>query len=238
MPPSGLRGSGAAGTAVPPTVTGRRILSRLLVAAGLLVLAWTLVAWRWDDPLTALYARHRQHELSRQLAIRGTEAAARATGGRSIAVAARRYRLRSHDGEAMARISIPRIGLDAVVVEGTTESDLEQGPGFYAGDFLPGEGQLVYVAGHRTTYSAPFSHLDRLRPGDAIAIALPYGTFTYTVTGHRIVTANDIAVLRSHRREQLILQTCHPRFSATHRYLVFALPKGEHHAARRQTGDR
>jgi LPXTG-site transpeptidase (sortase) family protein len=102
-----------------------------------------------------------------------------------------------------------------------------------AGDFLPGEGQLVYVAGHRTTFSAPFSHLDRLRSGDAIAIALPYGTFTYTVTGHRIVTANDIAVLRSHRHEQLILQTCHPRFSATHRYLVFARPKGERHAARR-----
>ena len=186
-------------------------------------------------PLTALYTWHRQHELSRELSIRGADVdtGTRTTGRRSIAAAARRYRLASHDGEAMARISIPRIGLDAVVVEGTTEADLEQGPGFYAGDFLPGEGQLVYVAGHRTTYSAPFSHLDRLRPGNAVTLALPYGTFTYAVTDHRIVTANDIAVLRSHHHEELILQTCHPRFSATHRYLVFARPKGERHAARR-----
>jgi LPXTG-site transpeptidase (sortase) family protein len=96
----------------------------------------------------------------------------------------------------------------------------------------------VYVAGHRTTYSAPFSHLDRLRRGDTVTIALPYGTFVYTVTRHRIVTANDIAVLRSHHREQLILQTCQPRFSATHRYLVFARPKGERHAAQRQARNR
>jgi sortase A len=124
----------------------------------------------------------------------------------------------------MGRILIPRLGLDAVLVEGTSEADLAKGPGFYSGDFLPGEGRLVYIAGHRTTYSAPFAEINLLRRGDTITIRVPYGTFRYRVTRHRIVPATDIAVLRSTGRERLILQSCHPRFSATHRYLVYALP--------------
>jgi len=124
----------------------------------------------------------------------------------------------------MGRIVIPRIGLNAVLVEGTSEADLANGPGIYAGDYLPGEGRLVYVAGHRTTYGAPFSQLDLLHSGDSISIVLPYGSFVYRVTRHRIVAATAVSVLRSHRREQLILQTCHPRFSASHRYLVYAEP--------------
>jgi sortase A len=84
----------------------------------------------------------------------------------------------------------------------------------------------VYVAGHRTTYSAPFSQINLLRRGDPITIRMPYGTFRYLVTRHRIVPATDVAVLRSTDREQLILQSCQPRFSATHRYLVYARPAG------------
>src|SRR4029077_6159652 len=99
-----------------------------------------------------------------------------------------------------------------------------RGPGFYAGDFLPGEDRLVYIAGHRTTYSAPFAGISLLRRGDVITVRMPYGEFHYRVTGHRIVLASAVEVLRSTRRERLILQSCHPRFSATHRYLVYALP--------------
>jgi sortase A len=189
----------------------------VLIVAGLLALAWTAVTWRWQDPISAMAARHDQRTLARQLATRKP-------GGGSLAAAARRYRLASHDGEAMGRISIPRIGVHLVLVDGTTERDLARGPGVYMGDYLPGEGRLVYIAGHRTTHGAPFSRLEELRPGNEISIELPYGTFVYVVTGHRVVSANDIAVLRSHRREQLVLQTCHPRFSATHRYLVYARP--------------
>ena len=224
MPRSRVHRNGAALAAAPSAgLRGRlrsrpglsRAFSRLLIAAGLLTLAWTFAVSHWQDPLTALYTRHAQHELGRQLQSR--------TAGGGV-LAARRYRLASHDGEAMGRITIPRIGLSVVLVDGTSEADLKKGPGIYAGDYLPGEGRLVYIAGHRTTYSAPFSNLPELRIGDRIRIQMPYGTFTYVVTGHRIVTADDIAVLRSHRREQLILQTCHPRFSATHRYLVYAKP--------------
>ena len=87
---------------------------------------------------------------------------------------------------------------------------------------MPGQGQLVYIAGHRTTYLAPFSHIDRLRTGDRITLEMPYATFVYRVTGHRIVTADDLSVLRTHGREQVELQACHPRFFATHRYIVYA----------------
>jgi LPXTG-site transpeptidase (sortase) family protein len=117
---------------------------------------------------------------------------------------------------------VKRLGLDMVVVQGTDVDSLRKGPGHYAGTHLPGQGELVYIAGHRTTYLAPFAHIDRLSGGDRIIFELPYGTFVYRVTGHRIVPADDLSVLQSHHREELILQACHPRFFASHRYLVDA----------------
>ena len=90
--------------------------------------------------------------------------------------------------------------------------------------YMPGEGRLVYVAGHRTTYGAPFSNIDRLEPGDRISVELPYGKVEYKVTNHRIVDANDLTVLETGGREELVLQACHPRFFASQRYLVYARP--------------
>jgi sortase A len=87
---------------------------------------------------------------------------------------------------------------------------------------MPGENRLVYIAGHRTTYLAPFSHIDRLRTGDRVMLEVPYGIFVYAVTQHRIVKATDLSVLRSPRHERLELQACHPRFFATHRYIAYA----------------
>jgi sortase A len=89
---------------------------------------------------------------------------------------------------------------------------------------MPGQGQLVYIAGHRTTYLAPFAHIDSLRKGDRVTLRMPYATFVYAVTGHVIVDAHDLSVLASHNREQVALQACHPRFFATHRYIVWAKP--------------
>jgi sortase A len=111
-----------------------------------------------------------------------------------------------------------------VVVEGTDSDDLKRGPGRDARTYMPGEGKLVYIAGHRTTYSAPFADIDALRTGDRISIEMPYGTFVYAVTRHRIVDDEDLSVLRSGRREELALQACHPRFFATQRYIVWARP--------------
>ena len=107
---------------------------------------------------------------------------------------------------------------------GTDESSLEKGPGWYTGTKLPGEGQLIYIAGHRTTYLAPFANIDSLQRGDAVMLELPYATFLYRVTGHVIVPSDDISRLRSRGFETVALQACHPRFFATHRYIAYARP--------------
>ena len=109
-----------------------------------------------------------------------------------------------------------------VLVDGTDHDSLTNGPGLDRRSYLPGEGQLVYIAGHRTTYLAPFAHLERLRRSDLVTLEVPYGAFRYRVYRHRIVPSDDLAVLRSHGREIVELQACHPRFFATHRYIVYA----------------
>jgi len=98
------------------------------------------------------------------------------------------------------------------------------GPGRDLRSFMPGEGRLVYIAGHRTTFLAPFSHIERLKKGDPVTLQMPYATFVYRITGHRIVRADDVSVLRSPRHELLALQACHPRFFASHRYIAYAVP--------------
>jgi sortase A len=134
------------------------------------------------------------------------------------------FRAAVDSGSAIGRLEVPRLGVDMVMVEGTASDDLKRGPGRDERTFMPGEGKLVYVAGHRTTYSAPFARIDALRPGDRITVEMPYGTFAYTVTRHRIVDDQDLSVLRSGPGEELALQACHPRFFATQRYIVWAKP--------------
>ncbi len=223
-----------------------RLIGTLMVVAGVGTLAWALLVWQWEDPFTAIYTHFKQRELAsayakRVDAFRPPAAPARpspAAERRAVAREARRYRLASHRGEALGRMRIPRLGLNLILVDGTDHESLKSGPGRYAGqlqdlsgatetppaDFMPGEGQLVYVAGHRTTYLAPFSHIDRLRPGDPVTIELPYATFEYRILVTRIVPATDLAMLKSHGREVLVLQACHPRFFASHRYLAYARP--------------
>jgi LPXTG-site transpeptidase (sortase) family protein len=81
---------------------------------------------------------------------------------------------------------------------------------------------MTYVAGHRTTFGAPFADIDSMRTGDTEELRLPYATFRYVVTGHRIVPASDVTVLEDRGVDRLVLQACHPRFFASHRYLVDA----------------
>jgi sortase A len=209
-----------------------RILGTLLVVAGLGTLAWTVAVWQWQDPFTALYTRYEQHGLAASLAKEFKAYAARpananeavAAEERRLAATAARFRRGAREGQAIGRLIVPRMGLNMVLVNGTGHDALKKGPGRDPRTFMPGQGQLVYIAGHRTTYLAPFSHIDELRKGDRITIEMPYATFVYRVTGHRVVAADDLAVLRSQGHELLELQACHPRFFATHRYIAFALP--------------
>src|SRR5437870_3563416 len=207
---------------------GVRLFGTLLTIAGVLTLLWALVVWQWQDPFTALYTTWKQHQLASQYekrtssfkpAISGeTQAAER----ESIAREAKRYRSSSTRGEVIGRLRVPRMGVNMLLVNGTDHETLKKGPGRDLRTFMPGENRLVYIAGHRTTYLAPFSHIDRLRAGDRVTIEVPYGTFIYAVTGHRIVKATDLSVLRSPRHELVELQACHPRFFATHRYIAYA----------------
>jgi sortase A len=208
----------------------RRALGTTLIVAGFAALLWVVVVLLWQDPFTALYTRHEQHALAGQYESRsrafhgaGVSSATSVTQDRRlIAREAARYRRTLPAGAATGWITVHRLGLKMIFVNGTDTRSLERGPGRSLETFMPGEGQLVYIAGHRTTYLAPFSHIDRLRPGDRVSLKVPYGVFTYRVFKHVIVPADDLAVLRSHGKEVVALQACHPRFFATHRYIVYA----------------
>ena len=205
-----------------------RILGSLLILAGVLTLAWVVVVWRWQDPFTAVYTHFQQARLASSYERQSAAFHPRVARGdlasveRQIATEARAYRRSLTTGQAVGRLSIGRIGLKMVVVQGTDHESLKKGPGHYIQSGLPGEGHLIYVAGHRTTYLAPFAAIDNIRVGDYIRFELPYGTFTYRATRHYVVAENAISVLEDHGTEILRLQACHPRFFATHRYLVDA----------------
>src|SRR4029079_18742950 len=179
-----------------------RIAGTLLIIAGALTLAWTLLVWKWQDPFTAVYTKWKQHQLASQYQKRVEAFSAPiattslADERRSIAREAKRYRASSTRGEAIGRIRIPRMGVNMVLVNGTDHETLKKAPGRDARTFMPGENRLVYIAGHRTTYLAPFSHIDRLRSGDRVTIEVPYATFVYAVTYHRIVKATSLYAVR------------------------------------------
>jgi sortase A len=219
-----------------------RVSGVLLIVAGLLMLAWAFVVWRWEDPFTRFYTEREQRKLEsryerrisdyERLAVpepEGSMDGGPPTPRASLAwlrATARAYRRSTGRGDAVGRLVIPRLDVDMIVVNGTDSNTLKKGPGRYsgAGSYMPGEGHLVYVAGHRTTYSAPFSDIDDLERGDPVVLELPYARFEYRVAGTEIVRADELRVLRSRGREVIALQACHPRFFASHRILVYARP--------------
>lgn len=138
------------------------------------------------------------------------------------------------EGDPVGQIKIAKIGLDAIVVEGVSDDDLKTGPGHYPSTPLPGQKGNAGIAGHRTTYGAPFSSIDELDPGDEITITTIQGTFTYTVmrqddgSGHIIVSPDQTDVLNEvPGKNTLTLTACHPKYSASQRIIVFAELKGE-----------
>jgi sortase A len=129
-------------------------------------------------------------------------------------------------GNGMALIKIPKIGVDAVVVEGVEVEDLKKGPGHYPDTALPGQLGNMVISGHRTTYGAPFYRLDELKPGDEITIFDARGPYTYRVTESKIVLPTEIGVIAPSSDARLTLTTCHPRFSAAKRLIVVAQLEG------------
>jgi sortase A len=125
-------------------------------------------------------------------------------------------------GSPVGTIDIPTISVNMVVVEGTGEAQLQQGPGHYPGTPLPGEAGNVAIAGHRTTYLHPFYNLNDLNPGDSILLATTQGLFRYSVTTSESVSPNDVSVVDATSTPELTLTTCNPRYSASQRLVVHA----------------
>lgn len=129
-------------------------------------------------------------------------------------------------GGVVARIQIPAIHVDQFVVEGTSDGDLRRGPGHYIGSPMPGNPGNAAIAGHRTTYGAPFSRLDDLKPGDTIVTTSAAGEFLYVVSGKQTVLPSQTNVVNDFGDNRLTLTTCTPKFSATHRLVVIARLQG------------
>jgi sortase A len=130
-------------------------------------------------------------------------------------------------GSAVAVLRIPRLGLEKAVVEGVRAQDLKKGPGHYPETPLPGRPGNSAIAGHRTTYGAPFNHLDELEAGDDIWVTTLTGRYHYVVNDSSVTRPSDVSWLRSTEDNRLTLTTCHPEFSARKRFVVVATLVGE-----------
>jgi len=209
-----------------------RILSIALITAGLVLLADIAVTLLYKEPLSSVYAAIQQDqaasELSETEAGYPSPADRRATAGlrsrkRRIAILARRFGAQVGPGEAIGRIRAPAMdGLNTVVVQGTDTASLQKGPGHYPETPFPGQGGTVGIAGHRTTYLAPFRHIDSIKRGDRIVLEMPYATIVYRVQKTAIVDPTETWVVRDVGYERLVLSACTPLYSAAQRFIVFA----------------
>ncbi len=235
-----------------PPSRSRRVLRGVavgMIVAGALLLLDAVITLVWQEPITALIATLRQDHLSGDL--RRIERApptpqeqrtlaSLADERTRIAFLAGELQRHAGNGSAVGRIVIPRIGASFVVVKGTDTEDLISGPGIYSDTSFPGIAGTTAIAGHRTTYLAPFRHIDALSPGNRILLNMPYAHFTYEVIGQRVVAPTDVAAATANvGYTRLVLSACTPLFSAAKRLLVYArltriVPEG---AALRLPGD-
>jgi sortase A len=131
------------------------------------------------------------------------------------------------EGDAVAHLSIPDIGVDKIVIQGVTLADLKRGPGHYPETPMPGQPGNAAIAGHRTTYGAPFNRINELDPGDEILVTTVQGAFRYEVSDQLIVSPSEVGVLDDFGDNRLTLTACHPKYSARQRIIVVAALVGE-----------
>jgi sortase A len=208
-----------------------RQLSTILILAGLLLLADVGLTLAWQEPVSKLYADWRQDALADDLEdlnrpqLRPAEVKALERlplDSERAAFLARALKRRTEVGDPIGRIRIPEIGVNKVVVEGTDGGSLRKGPGHYPETPFPGIHGTVAIAGHRTTYGAPFNELDKLEQGDEILVETPYGRFVYEVERQQIVEPTATWVTRRVNHDRLVLTACHPKYSAAERIVIFA----------------
>jgi sortase A len=183
-----------------------RFVASVMMVSGVLLIADAAVTLLWQEPVSAFVAEREQGELEEAL----FDPPERVVRGEPLR------------GDAIARIEIPAIGVSEYVVEGTDTASLRKGPGHYPETPLPGEPGTVAIAGHRTTYGAPFRDIDDLKPGQRIVLDTLDGRFIYRVQRTAIVDDEDLSVLDDVGYRRLVLSACHPLYSAAQRWVVFA----------------
>jgi sortase A len=183
-----------------------RFVASVMMVSGTLLISDAAVTLLWQEPVSWFVANRQQAQLEEALA----------------SPPQRVLRRQPLEGDAIGKITIPAIGVSEYVVEGTDTVTLRKGPGHYPSTPLPGERGTSAIAGHRTTYGAPFRRLDDLRRGNRITLDMPYGRFVYHVQRTRIVDDQDLSVLRRVREDRLVLSACHPLYSAAQRIIAFA----------------
>ncbi len=212
-----------------------RDISSVLIITGLLLVIDAGVTILWQEPVTAVIALVKRSEINKRYLNYHSAPLSPAdrhaignlnTTEQRIRYLARREARQVSIGDAIGTISIPKIGVSYDIIQGTDTASLEKGPGHYPATAFPGLGQTVAIAGHRTTYLAPFRHIDALKPGDQIILTMPYGRFTYLVQYHQIVLPTALWVTRNVGYERLVLSACNPLYSAAQRIIVFARLKG------------
>jgi sortase A len=213
-----------------------RALSTVLIIAGVLMLSDAALTVAWQEPVSGSYAWIVQDRLGGDLrklenarpgAAERAALAALASERRRIAFLARVLRRSAGRGDAVGRIRIPKIDASFVVVNGTDTASLRKGPGIYDEVPFPGAPGTTAIAGHRTTYLAPFRRIDRLARGDEIVLDMPYARLEYEVQEKRIVPPTEVSVVKRVAFDRLVLSACHPLYSAAKRIVVFARLVGE-----------
>jgi sortase A len=183
-----------------------RFVASVMMVSGVLLITDAVVTLAWQEPVSAYLAERQQVKLEKAL----------------IDPPERVVRKEPLPGDALGKLEIPSIGVSEYVVEGTDADNLRKGPGHYPDTPLPGQRGTSAIAGHRTTYGAPFRELDQVEKGDRIVLELPYGTFVYRVQRTQIVDDSALWVTKNVGYNRLVLTACHPLYSAAQRIVAFA----------------
>ena len=206
-----------------------RALPFVVLTIGTLLLVEGALTVLWKEPISALLTARGESALEDDLQRKEQEVAAEAARNRKQLAryqAWRAVKLNRSAGtsEAIGRLRIPKIGLSKVVVQGTDEAvSLKKGPGHYTESPLPGQNGnwTAGIAGHRTTYGAPFRRINELKKGNKVVFTLPYGRFTYEVEKTKIVDAGYTQAFVPQGKDKIVLTAGHPLYSAAQRILVY-----------------
>jgi len=183
-----------------------RFLASVMMVSGALLIGDAGATLLWQEPLSWVLAQREQGQLEDALASPPQRVLDR----------------KPLKGDAIGRIAIPSIGVSEYVVEGTATGDLRKGPGHYPSTPLPGDRGTTAIAGHRTTYGAPFRRLDAVTRGDRVIVDMPSGRFVYRVQATKVVDDQELSVLGRRPYDRLVLSACHPLYSAAQRIIAFA----------------